>query len=176
MSSDPPEPPKPAPTDELFRLVYGELKALARGALGAQRASHTLQPTALVHEAWLNLASSFQEPESRGHFLAVAAKAMRQVLQDHARAQRAAKRGQRAVGVEVGSAAADAPAEPPADLIALDDALSRLAELNERHAKIAELRILGGLTMPEIADEVGVSLRTIETDWTIARAWLRTKL
>ncbi|QDV04795.1 RNA polymerase sigma factor [Planctomycetes bacterium Poly30] len=174
------EPESPSPTNDLFHLVYGELRSLARGALSAQRANHTLQPTALVHEVWLKLANRFTEPESRGHFLAVASKAMRQVLQDHARAQRADKRGQRAMGVEVDGAAGGvtdgATTESAVDLIALEDALSLLGELNERHARIAELRILGGLTMPEIAGEVGVSLRTVETDWTIARAWLRTKL
>lgn len=171
-----PEPPDPAPTDEIFGMLYGELKSLARGALSAQRASHTLQPTALVHEVWLKLAGSFGEPESRGHFLAVATKAMRQVLQDHARAQRAAKRGQRATDIELEKARGEATYKPSADLVALDDALSLLHELNERHAQIAELRILGGLSMQEIATEVGVSLRTIEMDWMIARSWLRANL
>ena len=104
------------------------------------------------------------------------AQACAQVLQDHARAQRAAKRGQRATGIELEEARVEASASPPVDLVALDDALSLLSELNARHARIAELRILGGLSMREIAAEIGVSIRTIETDWMIARGWLRANL
>ncbi|MEM8710352.1 MAG: ECF-type sigma factor [Planctomycetota bacterium] len=167
--------PHESSSDLLFDSVYGELRNLAQGALRAQRTDHTLQPTALVHEVWLKLSKGFQAPESRAHFLAVAAKAMRQVLTDHARAHRADKRGQRAAGVEVESAAEGKEAST-VDAIAFEDTLTKLGALNERHARIAELRILGGLTMPEIAEAIGKSIRTVETDWTIARAWLRAEL
>ena len=168
-------PPDSLPVDKLFELVYGELRSLAQGALRAQRADHTLQPTALVHEVWLKLAGGLDGAKSRGHFLATAARAMRQVLQDHARAKSAVKRGERAPGVLL-EGLAQVPGEFGVEFVVLEDALTRLAELNPRHAQIAELRILGGLTMPEVAEEIGVSLRTIEGDWPIARAWLRRTL
>ncbi len=172
----------PTPEDEhgersspTFEAVYDELRALARAALRMQRVDHTLQPTALVNEVWLKLSRGTDGTHDRGHFLALAARAMRQVLQDHARAHGAAKRGHRAPGVRLdeGSPAA-APQE--IDVVALDDVLTRLAQLNERHARVAELRLLGGLSLPEVARELEVSLRTVEGDWQMARAWLRSEL
>ncbi|MEZ6015259.1 MAG: ECF-type sigma factor [Planctomycetota bacterium] len=167
---------EPAPgSDPTFEGVYEELRTLARAALRQQRVDHTLQPTALVNEVWLKLSRGRRDVNDRGHFLALAARAMRQVLQDHARAHVAQKRGQRAPGVQL-EAGASAEAPQQFDVVALDDVLTRLAQLNERHARVAELRLLGGLTLPEVAQELEVSLRTVEGDWQMARAWLRSEL
>ena len=138
-------------TDAFFDDVYRELRAIAARALSAQRASHTLQPTALVHEVWLKLSRGERSLEGRGHFLAVAPLAMRQLLADHARGQRALKRGAREADAPEPSLIAVADQE--VDLVALDDALNRLRETNERHGRIAELRILGGLTVDATAAE-----------------------
>jgi len=158
-----------------FEAVYQELRQHARAALRLQRVDHTLQPTALVNEVWLKLSRSLHGIQDRGHFLALAARAMRQVLQDHARAHRTAKRGQRAPLIRLDE---DSPAAAPEtlDVVALDDVLNRLSQLNERHARVAELRLLGGLSLPEVARALEVSLRTVEGDWQMARAWLRTEL
>lgn len=161
--------------EDLFGTVYRELRALAGHALKQQRVEHTLQPTALVHEVWLKLASAESEVRGREHFLAIASRAMRQVLQDHARARRAEKRGEREPGFELTSESVEAGGQE-IEVTLLDDALSALAALNERHARIAELRILGGLTMPEVARVTGVGLRTAELDWKLARAWLRSEI
>lgn len=174
------EPPHPESTPEsdpcpTFEAVYDELRALARSALRLQRVDHTLQPTALVNEVWLKLSRSNLGEYDRGHFLALAARAMRQVLQDHARAHAAEKRGRRAPTIVLDdSAAAAAPLQ--FDVVALDDVLTRLAQMNERHARVAELRLLAGLSLPEVARELEVSLRTVEGDWQMARAWLRVEL
>ena len=165
----------PPEADDLFGTVYRELRSLAGHAMRQQRAEHTLQPTALVHEVWLKLASAESEVRGREHFLAIASRAMRQVLQDHARARRAEKRGEREPGFEFTSESIEAGGQE-IDITLLDDALSALAELNERHARIAELRILGGLTMPEVARVTGLGLRTAELDWKLARAWLRSEI
>lgn len=164
-------PPEP---DAFFDEIYRELRGIASRALRAQRASHTLQPTALVHEVWLKLERGDGSTKDRAHFLAVASLAMRQILSDHARGKRALKRGVREV--EAPDASRIAVADEEVDIVALDDALSRLAETNERHGRIAELRILGGLTVDETAKELGVSPRTVDTDWRFARAWLRSEL
>lgn len=164
--------------NQLFNTAYGELRGLASSALRAQRSDHTLQPTALVHEVWLKLSSGLGTATNREHFLAVAARAMRQVLQDHARAVHAGKRSGRSK--EVLLIDSDLPAGSQAsagiDALILVDVLDRLRKLNDRHAEITEVRILGGLTMPEVAATLDVSLRTVEADWTFARAWLRAEL
>lgn len=162
--------------DQLFDMVYDELRSLARSAFNGQQRRHTLQPTALVHEAWLKLSGRLDSVEGRRHFLAVAAKAMRQVLTDHARAAARQKRGggqHPTVSLE----ADDVPKDSDqADLVALDEALSRLTQLNERVARVVELRLLGAMTIPEIADTLGVSPRTVDGDWSFARTWLRREL
>ena len=162
----------PGALDRLLPLVYDELHRLADRAFGSQRPGHTLQPTAVVHEAWLKLARGLGDVSGRQHFYAVAAKAMRQVLANHAASVRSRKRGDglRAVTLhELGDGS-------EVDLVALDDALRKLAELNPRHARVVELRFLAGLTIPEAADAIGVSHGTVESDWAMARAWLGREL
>jgi RNA polymerase sigma factor (TIGR02999 family) len=160
----------------LLPLVYGDLRQKAGSLFRGQNPAHTLQPTALVHEVYLKLARSDGQPwESRRHFMAVAATAMRQVLADHARDRRRQKRGGDVHRVTL----QDVPANEPGldvDLVALDEALAALAVLSERQARIVELRFLAGLNANEIAELLEVSRRTVELDWRVARAWLRQRL
>ena len=165
-----------AAADELLPLVYQQLRATAGSYFRDQHADHTLQPTALVHEAFVKLAkSSMDSWESRGHFCAVAAKAMRQILHDHAKAKRAAKR--RSDGSREPLTAVEAPSgDQPAELLALDEALEALAEIAARGAEVVQLRFFGGLTNSEIARHLGVSAPTVDRDWRRCRAWMRTRL
>ncbi len=161
--------------DQLFDTVYDELRALARGIL-QQPAGNTLQPTALVHEAYLRLINQSNISEiGRTHFLNLAARAMRQVLTDHARRRLAYKRGGNWQRIDLGNVIHGSVSKP-VDLVSLDEALSRLAELNQRQARIVELRFLAGMTIEEAATAIGVSARTVELDWRMARAWLRGQL
>ncbi len=159
-------------TSHLFEAVYESLRSLAARYLNGERRDHTLQPTALVHEAYLKLVGARQTGwNDRAHFFAVAARAMRRILINHAIAKRTAKRGgdrQRSPLTLV----ADSAATGPFDLIVLDDALKRLAVLDERQSRIVEMRFFGGLTNQEVAGVLGVSLRTVEGEWAMARAWL----
>lgn len=162
--------------DQLLGVVYDELRSLARSAFNGQQKRHTLQPTALVHEAWLKLNGQISSVDGRRHFLAVAAKAMRQVLADHARAATRQKRGgglHPTVSLEADDVAKETD---QADLVVLDEALARLANLNERVARVVELRLLGAMTIPEIAETLDVSPRTVDGDWSFARTWLRREL
>jgi len=161
---------------ELASLFYDELRALAAGYLRRERAGHTLQPTALVHEAFLRLveAENLRDVDRAG-FLAMAASAMRRVLVDHARARAAEKRGGDAERITLDSGLGPVPG-PDLDVLALDEALARLAALDERQAKVVELRFFGGLAVEEVADVLGVSKRSVEADWTLARVWLRRAL
>ena len=161
----------------LFDVLYRELRRLAEGAMRAERANHTLQPTALVHEAFLRLAGNQGRFENRAHFLGVAASAMRRVLVDHARGRNAHKRGHGATLVTVHDldALPQAAAEE-VDLVVLDDALSRLAALDARQGQIVELRFFGGLSVEETAALIGVSERTIKREWQMSRAWLRREM
>jgi len=164
---------------DLLTVVYEELRRLAHSVFQKRSDRHTLQPTALVHEAWMKLTGNLDSIESRRHFFAVAALAMRQVLADHARAARREKRGGDQTTIMLSEDALAGEAHQPdavIDLLDFDDALSRLSVLNERHARIAEMRLLGALTNQEIADELGTSLSTIEKDWRMARAWLNREL
>jgi RNA polymerase sigma factor (TIGR02999 family) len=160
---------------ELVPLVYGELRRLAHHYLRSERPDHTLQSTALVHEAYLRLVS--QEPnglQNRAHFFAVASQLMRQILVDFARSHRAAKRNQ---GYTLSlDEAVVLPQSRDVDLIALDDALSRLSRLSERQSRIVELRFFGGLSIEETSQVLGVSSATVERDWTVARAWLHREI
>jgi RNA polymerase sigma factor (TIGR02999 family) len=158
----------------LFDVLYRELRRLAEAAMRAERANHTLQPTALVHEAFLRLAGEQGRFENRAHFLGVAAGAMRRVLVDHARGRNAQKRGSGATLVTVDDLD-DLPqqASEDIDLVVLDDALSRLSALDARQGLIVELRFFGGLSVKETAAIVGVSERTIKREWQLSRAWLR---
>jgi RNA polymerase sigma factor (TIGR02999 family) len=156
---------------ELLPQVYRELRGLAAAYLRRERRDHTLQPTALVHEAYLRLVDQTQvESPSRAQFFAIAANLMRQILVNHARDHRAAKRGGgNKVTLEEGAAVVQ---QRGVDLIALDETLDKLAQLDPRQSRIVELRFFGGLTEDEIAEVLGVSAITVKRDWRIARAWL----
>jgi len=160
----------------LMPLVYQDLRRLASHHLGRERAGHTLQTTALVHEAYLRMARQKEVRwENRVHFLAAAAQMMRWILVDYARARRFAKRGGGALQVSIDEAMAVSD-ERAADLIALDDALNALAEFDERESKIIELRFFGGLSIIETAEALGVSPGTVMREWTLAKAWLKREL
>jgi RNA polymerase sigma factor (TIGR02999 family) len=165
-------------SDSLVRLVYGELRRQARLTLRREGEAHTLQPTALVHEAWLRLGDQRDARwESRTQFFAVAAQMMRRVLLDHARTRRALKRGGGAVQVSLaGAGAAEDPPLDPVDLIALDEALTRLAALDPQKARLVDLRYFAGLSIPEAAEVLGVSTATVGREWAVARMWLRREL
>lgn len=161
--------------EELLPLVYGQLRALAGIYFRHQPANHTLQPTALVNEAFLKLAASSSDWKDRAHFCAVAATAMRQILQNHARGKRAAKRSADRADVSIDQFATPGGADV-LDLVALEDALAKLASLDARQARIVELRFFGGLTHDEIAFVLDVSTRTVEKEWRRVRAWLSREL
>ncbi len=166
-----PEPPPPGPSDS----VMAELRSLASRYLAGERPGHTLQPTALVHEAFLRLAGKSGVPAGRSEFIALAATSMRRVLVDHARARRAAKRGGERQRIAL-DAASPSDERTEVDLLALDESLERLAGLDQRQARIVELRFFGGLGVEAVAAVLGVSPRTVEADWRMARAWLRREL
>ena len=155
----------------LLPLVYKELRDIARHHLQRERPGHTLQSAALVHEAYLRLLDQRPfETENRAHFLAVASRLMRQILVDYARSHGAAKRGaDRRVELD---AALVLPQMKDADVIALDDALSGLAKLDEQQSRIVELRFFGGLSVEEIAEALDISASTVKRDWNVAKAWL----
>lgn len=157
----------------LMPLVYDELRLLARGYLQRERADHTLQATALVHEAYVRLVDQSEiNWQSRAHFFSVAAKVMRRILVDHARRHRAEKRGGDQAKIEFHEELLE-PSIRRLDLIALDDAMNDLAKLNAKHCQIVEMRFFGGLTNEEIAEVMESSPRTIQREWRTARAWLR---
>jgi RNA polymerase sigma factor (TIGR02999 family) len=174
-------------SDSLVRLVYAELRRQAQLVMRREDEGHTLQPTALVHEAWMRLGDQHDARwESRTQFFAVAAQMMRRVLLDHARTRHALKRGAGAVQVSLGegdffavpSGTQSEQGTPidPLDVIALDDALARLAVLDPQKAQLVELRYFAGLSIPESAEALGVSTATIGREWAIARMWLRREL
>jgi RNA polymerase sigma factor (TIGR02999 family) len=161
---------------ELFPLVYADLRRAAERLLQRERRGHTLQPTDLVHEGYLKLAGDLSgDAQSRRHFVAIAARAMRQVLVDHARTRGTAKRGAGQVEVRVTNADAGLDVDL-AELVALDDALQRLGARNPRLPRVVELRFFAGLTEEETAAILGVTSRTIQRDWAAARAWLHKEL
>ena len=167
------------PPQELFPLMYAELRRVARRYLGRERANHTLQPTALVNEAWLRLQGDRgAESPGRTQGLALAAQAMRRVLVDHGRHQKSLKRGGRAPHVELDDLihAAKTAAVPVEDLLTLEAALTRLEAIDPRGAQVVTLRFFSGLSVPEVAQHLGVSVSTVEGKWTHARAWLRRDL
>jgi RNA polymerase sigma factor (TIGR02999 family) len=158
--------------DRLLPLVYRELRRVAGSYLRRERSDHTLQSTALVHEAYLRLAGpDAPEWRNRAHFFGVAANLMRQILVEHARAHHAAKRGGHAVKLSLEDAP-DLPMTIDVDVLALDDAMQRLAQMDARQAQIVELRFFGGLSIEDSAEVLGISPATIKRDWTSARAWL----
>jgi len=157
--------------DALVPLVYDELRRIARRCLAGQRGNHTLQPTALVHEAYLRLARrDSMHWQDRIHFFALAAQMMRQILVDHARKHSAAKRGGNAVTVALDEDSS--VAQKSLDLLALDDAMKRLADLDPRQCQIVELRFFGGLSIEETAEAVKISPATTKREWATARLWL----
>jgi RNA polymerase sigma factor (TIGR02999 family) len=162
----------PAVEDNLYR----ELRRIAAAKMRFERGNHTLQPTALVHEAYMRLADHQSAVWSdRPRILALAAHIMRNILVDHARAHRADKRGAGAVQVTLDEGVAVSNGSM-ADILAMDEGLKRLAEFDPRQAKVLELHFFAGLTFEEIAEQLGVSSRTIKSDWNMARAWLHREL
>lgn len=162
--------------NELMPLIYRELHKLAKRHMARQKAGHTLQTTAVIHEAYLKMgASADKDWENRGHFFGVAAKAMRHVLVDHARAQRAAKHGGE-VRIEQLDEGADVGVARAAEMIALDDALTALAGQYPRKAEVVELRYFGGLSVEETARTLKLSPETVARDWHFAKAFLRREL
>jgi len=161
-----------AAREALVPLVYDELRRIARRCLAGQKTNHTLQPTALVHEAYLRLAGHDSVSwQNRAHFFAVATQMMRQILVDHARRRAAAKRGGGAVTVALDEEVAS-KSSVVLDLIALDDAMRQLAELDPRQSQIVELRFFGGLSIEETAHVVDISPATAKREWATARLWL----
>lgn len=171
--------------EELFVLVYTQLRQLAGGYFRGKPSNHTLQPTALVHEAFLRLMRQEGQWNGRNHFVAVAAVAMRQILTDHARKRNAGKRGGEqtivTLDAEIAAEGPGVSGAPPGDtgmvdVLALDAAITRLAALRPRQARIVELRYFGGLTVEEVAETLNLSRQMIEKEWRHARAWLRIAL
>ncbi len=161
--------------ERLLPLVYRELRRVAGKLMRGERDNHTLQPTALIHEAFFKLiGTGSRDWQSRSHFVRVAARAMRQVLVDHARGLGANKRGGDRERVPLDGALT--LAAPPGDVIGVDEALQQLRKQDERLASVVELRFFGGLDHPEIAEALDISLRTVERSWRLARAWLVTAL
>lgn len=165
-----------AALDALTPLVYKELRKLAARYLADERQAATFQPTALVHEAYIRLVNqTLPDFEGRAHFFGVASQLMRQILVDHARRTRSQKRGSGVVKAEINDAL-DAAQERPGDIVALDDALSALAKLDDRKAKVIELRYFGGMSAEEISTSLGISTATITRDLRLAEAWLAKQL
>jgi RNA polymerase sigma factor (TIGR02999 family) len=163
-------------TDRLFELVYDELRRLATGVMRGERRDHTLQPTALVHEAYYRLVDQAAiQWQSRAHFFGVVARAMRQLLVEHARRRARIKRGggweRVAFDEQLGLAAVS-----EADILELDEALTRLAEMDERMCRVVELRVFAGMTAQEVGHVLGVTRRTVHNDWHVARVWLTREL
>lgn len=163
----------PDARDRLMRIVYEPLREIAERHLGRERSGHTLQATALVHELYVRFADQRRvEFRDRVHFFGVAAQVMRRILVDYARRRKSDKRGGGAAPLAIEQAVRVCD-EQDFDVIALDLALDRLAEIFPQHAKIVELRFYGGLTLDETAEALGISPATVSRDWTMARAWLR---
>ena len=161
---------------QLMPLVYDELRALAESYLKHERVDHTLQATALVHEAYVRLVKQEDvDWQNRAHFFGVAAQMIRRILVDHARHHERIKRGGGRRRVQIDEDIA-LPQHRELDLLALDEAMERLADFHERAARIVELRFFGGLNREEVAEVLGLSLRTVGDDWRLARAWLRREL
>ncbi len=158
--------------DALLPLVYDELRRLAHRHLRNERAEHTLQSSALVHEAYLRLVGQdFPQWEGRTHFFAIAAQLMRQILVDYARRHRASKRGSGVCMLTLGDVDA-LPQRKDVDVVALNDALNALAEIDPRQSHVVELRFFAGLSLEETSEVMGIGTATVQRDWTAARAWL----
>jgi RNA polymerase sigma-70 factor, ECF subfamily len=163
---------QPEAGEQLIGIVYNELRRRAARFLQGERSGHTLQATALVHEAYLKLVKSRELGiQNRSHFFAIASKMMRQILVDHARKHRAVKRGCPAEILSLDEAI-PVPPQRPDLLIVIDEALKRLSRRDPRQADIVERKFFGGLKEEEIAEQLGISVRTVKRDWRLARAWL----
>ncbi|HEX5602536.1 MAG TPA: sigma-70 family RNA polymerase sigma factor [Pyrinomonadaceae bacterium] len=162
--------------DELMPIVYDELRRQAARYLRRERAGHTLQTTALIHEAYVRLVDQRRvQWQNRAHFFGIAGQMMRRILVDHARTKKRVKRG----GSDVKISLADATVlvqEQDLDVVALDEALTRLAEIDEQQSKVVELRFFSGLTVEETAEVMGISPATVKRDWSMAKAWLHREL
>jgi RNA polymerase sigma factor (TIGR02999 family) len=162
----------PAALDRALPLIYDDLRRQAERLLRRERADHTLQPTALVHEAYLRLVDQTRvDWQSRGHFLAVAAIAMRRILVNHAKAKGRLKRGGGGRRVDLDQLVAITGATDP-DLVALDEALTRLADIDARKVRVVEMRFFAGLSIEETAEALAIAPATVKRDWTMAKAWL----
>jgi len=173
MATDEPE------AAELFPVIYGELRRVARRYLSRERRNHTLQPTALVHEAWLKLQHERRvQVQGRTHGLALAAQAMRRLLVDHGRHQKREKRGGGAKPMPLDDLlqAAATGAVPVEDLLTLEAALTKLEAEDRRAAQVVALRFFSGMSSAEVAEHLQLSVRTVESDWTFAKAWLKREL
>ena len=165
-----------AAREKFLERIYGELRALAASQMRDERPGHTLQPTALVHEAYVRLADlNRMEWRGKAHFFAVTAEIIRRILVDHARSRRTAKRGGGAQRVAMEGVDGVGPAAG-IDVVELDEALRRLALLNERQSRVVELKFFAGLEVKDIAEVLGVSEKTVKNDWRFARAWLQEEL
>jgi RNA polymerase sigma factor (TIGR02999 family) len=164
-----------AARDELIPLVYDTLRRIARHQLRGERAGHTLETTALINEAYLKLVEQSVSWQSRAHFFGIAARLMRQLLVDYARARQRLKRGGDMQQISLTDAAGIAE-DKAVDVLALDDALQILTEVDPQSSRIVELRFFGGLTIEETAQVMGISTPTVERGWRAARAWLQTEL
>jgi len=161
----------------LIPLVYQELRSLAAHCLRAERIGHTLQPTALIHELYLRLVDQDRANwQDHAHFLAVAAQLMRRILVDYARARQASKRRGTAVEVDITAVELGGAEVSIEEVLSVDEALERLAQLDPQQTRIVELRYFAGLTVEETAEALGISARTVKRDWAMASAWLRTEL
>ena len=169
---------KASSLQEVMDRWYDELKVIAAAQLRRESRDHTLQPTALVHEAFLRLANQRKlEEKSRSEMLAVGAKLMRRVLVDHARRKKADKRGGgRGKVLLTDEVSLSVSPQDPIDIVVMDDLIQTLGDSSDRAAKVVELRFFGGLTTDEIADSIGVSPRTVDNDWKFARAWIRREM
>ena len=166
----------PKAVSEVVPLVYEELRRLARRYMRREKPGHSLQPTALVHEAYLRLLKDKRQAwQNRPHFFAIAASSMRQILVERARARAAAKRGGSRIRVTLGETIASGK-EPSVDLLALDEALGRLAGFDPELARIVELRFFAGLSIEDVAVTVGLSPATVKRAWSAAKAWLKREL
>lgn len=167
---------KPGAEAQLFTLVYDELRRIAGGYLRRERPDHTLQPTALVHEAYLRLVEQSERNwQNRAHFIGIGAHLMRQILVDHARKRAALKRRGDAHGLTLDDVALPQALQME-ELLNLDQALCRLELLDKRQSRIVELRFFGGLSEEEIGQVLGISVRTVKRDWNVARAWLYSEI
>lgn len=166
-----------AALDALVPVVYKELRRLAHCELRKERPGHTLQSAALVHEAYFRLIGrELPQWEGRTHFFAIAAQLMRQILVDYARRRRASKRGSGAYMLELDDVLSVAQGKDDVDLVAIDDALNTLAEVDPRQCRVVELRFFAGLSLEETSEAMGIATATVQRDWTAARAWLHREI